>query len=557
MLAKLSIKAKIGALLFVAILALLIVVLISFRGMQNNREMIYEIGGNRMPSVQGLQMMNEAQTAIRSASRAINALAAYPDQLGDLDQQLERKKQAWERVDKGWKIYEPLPQTDEEAVIWKQFVQDWNSWKGYDDKITATAVELKQATTPEKRTELFASINRQLQENRARFGTAEAGLGKLIELNMKLGADAVTQANSGADHALLAMYIASGIALTLLLLIGLVILRSVLQQLGGEPAEVSDIVRKIAGGDLTVQVDIKPGDTTSLLASVKQMVDKLSAIIAEVRTAAESLASASEEVSASANTLSQNATEQASSVEQTSSSMEEISSTVAQNAENASVTDGMASKSARDARSGGEAVIQTVSAMRKIAEKISIIDDIAYQTNLLALNAAIEAARAGDHGKGFAVVAAEVRKLAERSQVAAQEISGLADNSVDQAESAGKLLEEMVPSIGKTADLVKEIAAASAEQRGGLEQINGAITQLSQTTQANASASEELSATAEEMSAQAIQLQELMQFFRTHDSGRGSVVSLHAGRNKSKGRGFAGHRAAPGGEIDDSAFVNF
>ncbi len=180
----------------------------------------------------------------------------------------------------------------------------------------------------------------------------------------------------------------------------------------------------------------------------------------------------------------------------------------------------MASKSAKEAAEGGEAVNKTVDDMKSIAGKIGIIDDIAYQTNLLALNAAIEAARAGDHGKGFAVVAAEVRKLAERSQVAAQEIGALASSSVKQAERAGALLTEMVPSIRKTSDLVQEIASASQEQTSGVGQINAAMGQLNQATQQNASASEELAATAEELGSQAEQLQQTMTFFQLDDNAR-------------------------------------
>ncbi|MDP2806080.1 MAG: methyl-accepting chemotaxis protein, partial [Gallionellaceae bacterium] len=192
-------------------------------------------------------------------------------------------------------------------------------------------------------------------------------------------------------------------------------------------------------------------------------------------------------------------------------------------AENAKVTDGMASKAAQEAVDGGDAVKSTVTAMKQIAAKIGIIDDIAYQTNLLALNAAIEAARAGEHGKGFAVVAAEVRKLAERSQVAAREISEVAGSSVELAERAGKLLDAMVPSINKTSDLVQEITAASDEQSTGISQINGAMNQLSTTTQQNAAASEELAATSEEMSGQAEKLQQLMAFFSLNGGGK-SVV---------------------------------
>jgi len=191
-----------------------------------------------------------------------------------------------------------------------------------------------------------------------------------------------------------------------------------------------------------------------------------------------------------------------------------MAASVKQNADSANVTDGMATKAAKEALDGGDAVGKTVEAMKSIATKISIIDDIAYQTNLLALNAAIEAARAGEHGKGFAVVAAEVRKLAERSQVAAQEIGLLAGSSVKLAEQAGSVLTQMVPTINKTSELVQEISAASGEQAQGVSQITTAMGHLNSATQQNASASEELSATAEELSGQAAALQELMGFFQ-------------------------------------------
>jgi methyl-accepting chemotaxis protein len=201
--------------------------------------------------------------------------------------------------------------------------------------------------------------------------------------------------------------------------------------------------------------------------------------------------------------------------------MEQMSASVNQNTENAKLTDNMASKASKEAVEGGTAVKQTVDAMKQIASKIGIIDDIAYQTNMLALNAAIEAARAGEHGKGFAVVAAEVRKLAERSQVAAQEIGELAGGSVKMAERAGTLLDEIVPSIQKTSDLVQEIAAGSSEQSSGIGQINSAMSQLSQITQQNASASEQLAATAEEMNGQSEQLQQTMAFFKLSGMSQG------------------------------------
>ena len=280
-------------------------------------------------------------------------------------------------------------------------------------------------------------------------------------------------------------------------------------------AQAVDAANRLAEGDLTVRIEAKTRDEIGqLMQAMQNMVAKLSQVVSEVNGGAEALAGASEEVSATAQSLSQAASEQAAGVEETSASIEQMTASISQNTENAKVTDGMAGKAAGEAAEGGEAVKATVSAMKQIAQKIGIIDDIAYQTNLLALNAAIEAARAGEHGKGFAVVAAEVRKLAERSQVAAQEIGTVASSSVELAERAGKLLDEMVPSIKRTSDLVQEITAASEEQASGVGQINAAVSQLSQTTQQNASSSEELAATAEEMSSQAMQLQQLMSFFR-------------------------------------------
>jgi len=278
--------------------------------------------------------------------------------------------------------------------------------------------------------------------------------------------------------------------------------------------DVGRVLGGLASGDLTQRITRDAEGTFDQLKSdANSTSEKLASIMEEVRAACDALTGAAGQVSATAQSLSQAASEQAASVEETTASIEQMSASIAQNSDNAKVTDGMATKAAKEAVEGGDAVTQTVKAMKQIASKISIVDDIAYQTNLLALNAAIEAARAGEHGRGFAVVAAEVRKLAERSQEAAKEIGDLASNSVSTAERAGKLLDEIVPSIKSTSDLVQEIAAASNEQSASVSQIGGAMGQLSKATQQNASASEELAATSEELSGQAEQLQQAIGFF--------------------------------------------
>ncbi|WP_165680705.1 methyl-accepting chemotaxis protein [Metapseudomonas otitidis] len=380
--------------------------------------------------------------------------------------------------------------------------------------------------------------------------TTRTALSKHRDYNIRMATEGSQRAEAILKQATLISIMVSIVTLVIVGLIGALITRNLLRQLGGEPAYAADVVSRIAAGDLTATVETKPGDTGSMLAAIKTMVEKLSQIIGEVRSNADALTSASEQISATAQSMSQGASEQAASVEETSASMEQMSASIAQNTENAKVTDGMASKAAREADEGGQAVRDTVSAMKTIADKISIVDDIAYQTNLLALNAAIEAARAGEHGKGFAVVAAEVRKLAERSQVAAQEISEVAKSSVSLAERAGTLLGQMVPSIAKTSDLVQEIAAASEEQTTGVNQISDAMTQLSEITQQSASSAEELAATAEEMSGQAEQLQQLMDFFKVTNAGK-------AGRDAgAKGKVGAARKAARRvvEDSDDDAF---
>ncbi|WP_297509144.1 methyl-accepting chemotaxis protein [uncultured Caulobacter sp.] len=281
-------------------------------------------------------------------------------------------------------------------------------------------------------------------------------------------------------------------------------------------AELAD---KVSEGDLTVQP--KPlSDKDTLGLALERMVERLRGVVADAISASENVSSGSQELSATAEQMSQGASEQASAAEQASASMEEMAANIKQNADNASQTETIARKSAIDAETSGQAVGSAVDAMRTIAEKISIVQEIARQTDLLALNAAVEAARAGEHGRGFAVVASEVRKLAERSQAAATEISTVSSDTVKAAQSAGEMLTALVPNIRRTAELVSEISAACREQDIGASQINQAIQQLDKVTQQNASASEQMSTTSEELAAQAEELQTSIGYFRLSNTAQ-------------------------------------
>ncbi|HEX5394435.1 MAG TPA: methyl-accepting chemotaxis protein, partial [Rhodocyclaceae bacterium] len=333
-------------------------------------------------------------------------------------------------------------------------------------------------------------------------------------------------------------------------------LNGVMEAIVGPVNEITRVMGAVESGDLTKHITVEyRGQLKALCDTVNNTVTKLGQVISNVTSTAQTLSNASTQVSSTAQSLSQASSEQAASVEETSASVEEMSASIKQNTENAKIADTMSADGSKKAAEGGQAVTETVGAMKQIAKKIGIIDDIAYQTNLLALNAAIEAARAGEHGKGFAVVAAEVRKLAERSQIAAQEIGQLAGNSVGLAERAGKLLDEIVPATQKTADLVQEITASSEEQTSGVEQINMAMSQLSQITQQNASGSEELATTAAEMSSQANGLQRLVGFFKVAGAPQGDQfaptkrqVAAAAARPASR---------EPAADADDKDFAHF
>ena len=492
----------------------------------------------------GVSYIKQANVGIVSVGRGLrNAILASTQE--ERDQYIQnihkRLPEIQDDLDKASKLFRSEKAKHDLSVLHK----DWTQYQS-DIKHALEMIAAEHLSENLKSTEYVQHTIRDVANS------VDENLNELVQIKEQDAEQAAQSSNKLYDESrnLMIIFAVSGVVIGMIL--GFFISRAITRPL----TAAVKVANQLADGDLTAKIEVESKDETGqLLAAMQAMTEKLAQVIGEVRGAATALSSASEEVSATAQSMSQGTSEQAASVEETSASVEQMSASINQNTENAKVTDGMAAKAAKEADEGGEAVRETVEAMKSIAEKIGIIDDIAYQTNLLALNAAIEAARAGEHGKGFAVVAAEVRKLAERSQVAAQEIGEVAQGSVGLAEKAGKLLDEIVPSIKKTSDLVQEISAASEEQSSGAGQINNAMEQLNKVTQQSASSSEELAATAEEMSGQAEQLQDLMGFFKVDMDQRFTKVAA----KKPVAKPAVGHDVQPVAPVsdDEHEFVKF
>ena len=341
----------------------------------------------------------------------------------------------------------------------------------------------------------------------------------LTDLNKITEANTITVKEKNAQNSrlihisLILMMTAAIVAVIVSLIIGYSIAASVMKTVGGDPSDIAAATERVSNGDLAYDAK-RAESSTGIYKDLLKMIARISEIVTDIRSASDQVSSGSQQLSMTAQQMSQGATEQAASIEEVSSSMEQMTSNIRQNADNAQMTDKIASKAATGIEEGGKAVTHTVEAMKQIATKTTIIEEIARSTNMLALNASIEAARAGEFGKGFAVVASEVGKLAERSQREAAEISKLSEECVHIAEAAGRIIAEIIPDIQKTAELVQEISAASAEQDQGAQQINQAIMQLDQVVQQNASASEESASMSEELSGQAEQMAQTISFFK-------------------------------------------
>ncbi|MEM6524526.1 MAG: methyl-accepting chemotaxis protein [Bacteroidota bacterium] len=411
--------------------------------------------------------------------------------------------------------------SDERGIqILQEFNNNWSDYQKAFDKIKAAGLVNTDSSN------LIAS-NLSVTEARSAAMKSIRTLAQLVTKNTNALAQAKEDANEQSAKAASNMLILLFVSIMISIAVSLWIIRSVMSSI----QSAREVVSAVSEGDLTVEIKNKSNDEIGdLLDMMGKMVNKLKEVMSFVSSSSDNIATASIQMSSTSQSMSQGSQQQAASAEQISSSMEEMVSNIQQNTDNAQQTEKIALKASDDMQDGSQSVITTVESMKKIADKISIIEEIARQTNLLALNAAVEAARAGDHGKGFAVVATEVRKLAERSQLAASEINELSSSSVSIADKSGKLLEQIVPNIQSTAKLVQEIAASSIEQNSGAGQVNSAIQQFNQVIQQNAAGAEEMAASSDELSSQAENLREAIGFFKIGNNVISQNIKKRANR---------------------------
>ena len=495
-----TIKLKLGVTFVVVILLSAISAFVAITGLGALRDSVDSLVDGAAQEVSLSEKLGINLLALVRVEKNM-ILSDSPNQVQEYDNRLQKLRQD------GIALQKKLAAVAHEEAAQKlaAFQATWEQWLPVQDKIRTLMTSADGRAQAEALSE---------GEGRTLVQQGEAQLEDISELSQAFMEQSKKDAE--ADYEQNRMLLVISVVASLLIAIGAGLWISL--NISRGLSRAGNLAQAVANGDLTTTINKVPNDEIGdLIGHVNRMVEQLRIVVAEALSASDNVSAGSQELSSSAEELSQGATEQASAAEEASSSMEEMASNIKQNADNATQTEKIARQSATDAQASGDAVGRAVEAMQTIAEKITIVQEIARQTDLLALNAAVEAARAGEHGKGFAVVASEVRKLAERSQAAAAEIGTVSSQTVKVAREAGEMLEKLVPDIKRTAELVSEISAACREQDIGSDQINQAIQQLDKVTQQNASASEQMSATSEELAAQAEQLQSAIAYFRTDD----------------------------------------
>jgi len=491
---RLRFRTKLMLLPIVAAVGFVIVLIVSGYFGARNQALLVRVENGYYPAVETSEQLNHELTSIQRGLQDAVA-SASPAALGEVDKVRDAFRARTQQA-----LNNPVSDAQEVRALQTAFETYYSEARAASQRMMGG--------------EAGDALLRSLESMKARQNAVQVILDRAVDRDRAAIGEAFKTTRSTQR---LSTFMITAIVLlfvAVLVLVSLHVAHLVAQSI----KQAVSAVQAVAAGDLTNDFIVESTDETGdLLSAMKVTAGTLATIIGKVRHGASTLASAATQLVSSAMELSQSTSQQAASVEESTASLEEMSASIAQNAENSRVMGQIAVKAARDAEQSGTAVGETVVAMRSIAERISIVEEIAFQTNLLALNAAIEAARAGESGRGFAVVASEVRKLAERSQTAAKEIRNLASNSVSVAERSGALMQELVGTTKKTSDLLLEVAAASNEQASGVTQMNRAMSQLDQVTQRNAAAAEELSSTAEEMSSQAATLHEAISFFTVAD----------------------------------------